>query len=109
MSLQDLRDQQAELSIAQHGDRTRLPEFTWSRISQAAARGSTNTACSVGSPGTRLQSSRRAESGIAKGSGMFHDAEHGAIGAMASEAARAPVAMSAGQIDFAHDALADPC
>jgi len=45
---------------------------------------------------------------FAEGSGVFDDAEYCAGRAMASEAARAPFAMTAGKIDFAGDTTPDP-
>jgi hypothetical protein len=45
---------------------------------------------------------------LAKRAGMVDDAENGAMRAMAAEAAAAPVARAAGQVDLAGDAAADP-
>jgi hypothetical protein len=42
---------------------------------------------------------------FAEGSGVLDDAEYGASGAMASEAASAPFAVTAGEIDFAGNAF----
>ncbi len=54
------------------------------------------------------QISLRQRQEFAKRARLFHDAEHRAGRTMPSQSARAPLAFSAGQIDFADHALADP-
>ncbi len=67
------------------------------------------TACSSGiEAGHAMQVADRQREEFAKRPGMFDDAQDGASRAMAAEAARAPIAMAASEIDFAGDALADP-
>ena len=44
---------------------------------------------------------------FAEGAGVLDDAEHGAMRAVAAEAAGAPLAGAAGEVDFAHHAAAE--
>ena len=39
---------------------------------------------------------------------MFHDPQHPTAGTMTSEVSPAPIALAAGQVDFAYDTLANP-
>lgn len=55
-----------------------------------------------------MQIVERQREEFAERSGMVDDAEHAARGAMAAEAARAPCAFAACQIDLTGDAAADP-
>ncbi len=81
---------------------------TWSRISQAAASGSRKTARRVEQIlGEQVEVAFGESEEFGEGAGMIHDAEHGARGAVAGEAAAAPLAVGAGEIDFAGDAAAD--
>ena len=87
--LQHLRDEQAQLAVAENRHFSALRGiFTWSRISQAAASGSVKTACSMGRLcRERVQIRFGQGQEFAKCAGMLHDAEHGAAGAMTAEPA----------------------
>ena len=81
---------------------------TWSRISQAAASGSRKTARLGGQiVGQHVEVALGQGEEFGERAGMLDDAQHGAVGAMASQTLAAPLALRAGQIDLAHDALAD--
>ena len=80
---------------------------TWSRISQAAARGSRKTARLGGDVvGEHVEIAFGQGEEFGEGAGVVDDAQHGAVGAMASEAFAAPFAVRAGEVDFAGDAFA---
>ena len=107
--IQHQRDQQSELAIAQNGDcggagqRHLIQDFAGGRqrLDEDGALGGERI-------GQRVQVAFGQGQELAKRPGMVDDAEHGALRAMTAQAAPAPVARAAGQVDFADDAPADP-
>ena len=107
--LQHLRDQQSELSVAQHGDALALGDLDLIQNFARRRDGFDEDGVFGGNRiGHAMQIADRQREEFAKRARVFDDAEHGASGAVAAEAARAPVAMAAGEVDFAGDALPNP-
>src|SRR5665213_1516682 len=97
---QHLRDQQTELAIAQDGDTLSASEL---HLVEDFAGGGQRLDEDGLFGGDRwrhgVQIANRQREKFPKCSGMFHDAEDGARGAVAAESAAAPIAMAAGEID----------
>ena len=93
--VQDLRDQQSELAVAEHQAVARPGRTcTCSRISNAAASGSTNTAVVVVDPvGHGVQVGDRHRDALGKGAVGAEDAHHAPRRAVATQAAPARLAL----------------
>lgn len=109
VGLQNLSDQQTELSVSEHSHR----RAGWnSHLIEdlAGRRERLNKHSVLGWDRARywMQVAFGQREKLAKRARMFHDAEHSPARAMASQASLAPLAGSACQIDLAHHALADP-
>ena len=107
---QRLRDEVAELAVADHDDAVaRARRATCSCISSAAASGSVKTAASSGSAvGHRVQVRDRQRQVLGEGAVAADDAEHGALLAVRAPSRPAGRARAAGRVDLADDAPADP-
>jgi hypothetical protein len=107
VGVKDLRDQQAEFPVAQDGHLFAFGDFDL--IENFAGGGNRLDEDGV-VVGNRFRNAMKVPKGqgeeFAERAGMFHDAEHGSLRTMPAELARAPFAMSAGEIDFAGYAFA---
>ena len=105
--VEDHGDQQAEFAIAQHGhgfarrDRDLVQDLAGGR-----QRFGEDGAFGRDAVGEHVQIALRQREELRKGAGVLDDAQHRAVGAMAAEALAAPLAMRAGQVDFADHAFA---
>jgi hypothetical protein len=106
--LQDLRDQQTEFAIAQHGhfpaprDLHLIEDLAGSRQWLRE-----NSTLNGKAHGYDVQVSFGKSQKVAKRAGVFQDAQHGTPRAMPAESPRAPFAVPAGEIDLTNHALAD--
>src|SRR5678815_5061279 len=109
MRLEHLRDKQAELAIAQYshpgafGDLHLIQDFASSR------KGFDEYGMSAGDRGgnaTQVADGQRQE--LTERSGVLDDAEYGSRRAVAAEAAPAPIAVVAREINFADDPFPNP-
>ena len=109
LRLQHLRDQQPELAIAQDGHPLALGDL---HLIQNFARGRNrldeDSVFGGNRRGNAMQVADRQRQEFSKRPRMLDDAQHGSRRAVTAQAALAPFAMSAGEIDLAHYPLPDP-
>ena len=91
--VQHLRDQQAELAIAQHRDAlVRRDPHLVENLAGGGQRFEENRALAGQTVGQQVQIALGQDEEFGERAGLVHDAEHGAIRAVAAKSAAAPVA-----------------
>jgi hypothetical protein len=109
MGLKHLRYQQAELTIAQDGHALAFGDFDLVENLTSSGNGLDENGVFVRDRGGHsVQVTNRQREEFAKCSRMPDDAEDGPSWAVAAEAALAPIAMSAGEVDFASHSFPNP-
>src|SRR5579871_131542 len=106
--MEDLRNQQAELSVSKHRHAIAiLDSHLIENLAGCRDRLDKNRMRGWNCFRHAMQIGDRKRQELAKCARVLYDSEHTSMGAMAPQTPRAPVAFSAGEIDFAGDPLTD--
>jgi hypothetical protein len=109
MRQQHLRDQQTDLSIAQHRDTFTLWDFHLiQNFASRRQRFNENGAFRGNGIGDSVQIANRKRQEFAKGTGMLHDPEHAPRRTMAFQTTAAPITRPTREIDLANHAPPHP-